>query len=184
MTRYRDYKYEYRIDDKDAITFVDQDWLQFAQENEAPDLTLEKVIGSNLLGHIEDDATRSLYKNLFDRIRTYGISTLIPYRCDSPTLRREFDLIIQPLENWGIKFKSKISSITISDYNPLLDISVPRSKQVFEICSCCKNVLFPDKTWKSLERALTRVNLSDLIVPEVTNSVCPKCTQLLQEWIK
>ncbi len=39
-----DYKYVYRIDDKNVITFVDQDWLQFAKENDAPDLILEKVM--------------------------------------------------------------------------------------------------------------------------------------------
>ena len=52
MNIIKDYKYVYRIDDKDVITFVDQDWLQFAQENDAPDLTSENVIGSNLLDFV------------------------------------------------------------------------------------------------------------------------------------
>lgn len=184
MNQFADYKYIYRIDDKDVITFVDQDWLQFAQENDAPDLTLEKVIGTNLLDFIEDIATRKLYQNLFKRLRANCSMTLLLYRCDSPTMLREFDLVIQVLENGGIEFRSKIVRISNIDYNPLLDISVPRSKQVFEICSFCRKVLFPDKTWYSLERALTRINMNNLVLPEVTNSVCSGCSQLLHEWIK
>jgi len=184
MTVFTDYKYVYRIDRKNNITFVDQDWLQFAQENNAPELTLENVIGANLLDYIEDIATRKLYENLFDRICTDSFTAFIPYRCDSPTEKREFEFMIKPLEDGAIEFRTKIISIGKDYNNPLLDISVPKSKQVFEICSFCKDVLFPDKTWNSLELALTRINLNDLVLPEVTNSTCPKCTQLLQKWIK
>ncbi len=184
MTVFTDYKYVYRIDDKDVITFVDQDWLQFAQENDAPDLTLEKVIGSKLLDFVEDIATRTLYQNLFYCLRANCSLSLIPYRCDSPTILREFDLVIKAFENGEIEFRSIIVKIRNNDYNPLLDISAPRSKQVFEICSFCRKVLFPDKTWNSLERALTRVTMNDLVLPKVINSVCPKCTQLVNKWAK
>jgi hypothetical protein len=177
----QDYKYVYRIDENDVIIFVDQDWLTFAQENNAQNLTADRVIGTALWNYIEGAETRELYRELFSKLRKNNVMAIIPYRCDSPDMYRSLDLAICPLDDWTLELRSHVINIESREYNPLLDASLHRSKEVYEICSFCKGVKFPNNVWSSLEHLLMRTNLDELIIPELSNVVCPACRGLVED---
>ena len=57
--------YEYVIDDSDCIVFVSPNWLTFAAENAAPQLTETTVLGMPIWSYIADTDCREVYRMLF-----------------------------------------------------------------------------------------------------------------------
>lgn len=177
------YKYVYRVNRDDIVVFVDEDWLSFARENDAADLTAERVIGSSLWDHIEGTVTRELYQELFAYLRREQAMTIVPYRCDSPTVHRSLDLAIEAMPDGSIQFSTHVLAVERSEYQPLLDASGRRSRQRFGLCSLCKAARLPSGEWTSLDHVLMRINLDQGILPEIENGVCPACNRSVRELI-
>ena len=78
----------YRIDASDTITYVNPEWIRFAEANDAPDLTADAVVGKSIWAFIHGADTQSLYKELFRNLRSHPSEIMIPFRCDSPTIIR------------------------------------------------------------------------------------------------
>lgn len=171
----------YKINNDDIITFVDQEWLEFAQKNEAPELTKDSILGTLIWRFISGDETKQLYQHLFERIRKNKTTAAIPFNCDSPTVKRSLDLSINALEDDSLVFTSTVISITPCDKNPLLDPSQERSSEIIKICSFCKNVYFEGAGWKNVERALLRLNLNYYNpLPKLKNTVCSDCKKVVE----
>ena len=92
-------KYCYVLDGHDAITSVSPAWLAFARENGAQELTAQAVLGHSLWNFIQGAETVRLYQAILRRVRSNSSRVVVPFRCDSPTLRRHMRLEIssQPL---------------------------------------------------------------------------------------
>ena len=54
--------FAYRIDDHDRITFFNEDWLEFARENDGAHLTPSNVWSRPIWKFISDPETRHLYR--------------------------------------------------------------------------------------------------------------------------
>ena len=57
------------IDDADKIVHVNDDWLAFARENTAPQLTASLVLDQPIWRFIQGQETSYLYKQIFGRVR-------------------------------------------------------------------------------------------------------------------
>ena len=79
--------YVYRINPDDVIEFVNDAWVRFAVENGTPTLAHE-VIGSSLWNYISGPQVVHLSKELLARVRESRCDATIPFRCDSPRVRR------------------------------------------------------------------------------------------------
>ncbi len=172
-------QYIYRIDQDDVIRFVDQNWLQFALENDSPHLTYDTVVGTSLWSYVTDAETVQIYKAMFNRVRNDQITVSVPYRCDSPDCRRYLHLEIHPLPDEHIEFHSHLLREEKRKRQPLLDPSYSRSEEYLRMCSWCKKIYLPDQTWEDVEKAVTALNLFELShIPQITHAICPTCIDI------
>ena len=80
--------FEYQIDSNDVLVLVSDDWLAFARENGASELDAKFIIGRSLWDFIPDEPTQTLYRDVIATVRATDQPIVVPFRCDSPTLRR------------------------------------------------------------------------------------------------
>lgn len=165
----------YRIDAADRVDFVTADWLDFARDNEAQHLSAETVQGESLFSFIDDPETRHLYKAIIDKVRRTQDSVMVPFRCDSPCLRRFMVLHISPLPHGAIQFEGKLIREEPREHVPLLDAESARSGELIVSCSWCKRIEV-DGAWLEVEEAVRRLELfHEPLLPQITHGICGDC---------
>lgn len=97
------------LDLEDGLVFVTErdgtisdigamNWNAFANENGAPELKAETVIGRNLFDFIQGEQVRDQFQKVLDRISDNpNWSWVLPYRCDSPERERTMCQSLRPL---------------------------------------------------------------------------------------
>ena len=144
------------IDDADKIVHVNDDWLAFARENTAPQLTASLVLDQPIWRFIQGQETSYLYQQIFGRVRA-GISPVkFPFRCDSPDCRRFMEMKLSLLPGDAIQFIAHILREEWRDPVDLLDASRDRSGEFLKICSWCKKINIPGQGWGEIEAAIGR----------------------------
>ena len=165
----------YRIDGQDRIVHVNQVWLDFAQENQAPELTRSRVLGEKLGRFIADWETRHLYDIIYRRIRETGQSMELPLRCDSPCRRRFLKLNIRICGRGGeLEFSGQIERIERRDPVPLLQHNAKGREVFLIICGWCKKIRTGEETWQEFEEAPTH-QLFGGDPPNLSHGICPEC---------
>ena len=96
------------IDDADKIVYVNDDWLAFAEENTAPQLTASVVLDQPIWRFIQGQETVYLYKQIFARVRAGKSPVKFPSRCDSPDCRRFMEMKLSLLAGDAIQFIAQI----------------------------------------------------------------------------
>ena len=168
-------EFGYRIDRDDRIVSVDVPWLAFARENDLSDLDEAAVLGRPVLAFISDAETRHLYELAFARVRATGRGIVLPFRCDSPTLRRYMELDISALSDAGLSLVGRLLWIEERPHVALLDVTTPRTRASLVICSWCKRVRMPDG-WREVEHAVAQLRLFDsALLPQLTHGICEAC---------
>jgi len=172
----------YDVDADDRIVAVTSNWLSFARQNQAPDLTPEIVAGRSLFDFISDWQTRYCYRTLVDRVRSTQRASTIPFRCDSPTARRYMELTISPRDKGHLWFESRLLSEEERAAIPLLDPMADHSKGWILSCSWCKRINALGD-WVEVEVAIRHLDLfSGGPLPRISHGVCDDCgKQLLRE---
>src|SRR3989304_7904896 len=120
------------------IAAVNDEWVEFASENGAPELGREAVVGRALWGFMEGREGRHISRLLLDKVSRSGKGLTIPYRCDSPELRRVMEMEIGPVENGTVEFRSRILKFEYRDPVMLLDSQAARTDEFLTICSWCR----------------------------------------------
>lgn len=169
-------RYRYTVDRNDVITSVCPLWLAFARENGAPQLSWEAVVGHSLWEFIEGEETKQLYQTALQRVRDSHTASVVPFRCDSPTLRRHMRLELTPEAEGGIQLESVLERVEQTTQFNLLEPTFPRSQQMLTLCSCCKRILVETCGWLEIDDVAVRLQLFDKDrAPRLRNSVCPDC---------
>ncbi len=171
----------YRIDARDTIIFVNREWVDFARENQAPELTPGNVLGQPLERFIDGWETRHLYELIYQSVRRRPRQIRIPLNCDSPTVRRAFVLRLSPLEGGVLEFAVQVVEIRPLAPRPILDPTVARSSETIAICSWCKRIRTDDDgRWGEIECALAHRELFGPTPPSLTHGVCPDCFRIIR----
>lgn len=123
-------KCHYRVDATDVLRWVDDWWLAFARENGAPELTEQHTLGHSLWEFIADCATRELYQEIHSRVRSSCRTVVLPFRCDSPTLRRHMRLTIKLGDSGQLLYEGVLTRAEPCSSLEVLDPSFPRSQAV------------------------------------------------------
>lgn len=172
-------QFSYQIDENDFIVYVDQNWLNFAAENNASHLTYESVVGTSIWDYISGIDTRQIYEAIIHRVRNDQKSISIPFRCDSPEHRRCFYLNIIPLQNRHVDFCSILMHEEQRNRQTLLDTASSRTEEFIKMCSWCKKIYLPDNTWKEVDKAVTALRLFELShLPQISHGICPTCVDI------
>lgn len=168
-------RYDYLIDANDRIVNVGETWSSFALENESPNLAPERVIGTALWDHITGPEVKHLYRSLFDRLRGAGGEVHLPFRCDSPKLRRYMQMSMRANSSGGIELTSKLLRTESRAPVSILGPHQPAGPTMIEMCSFCKRVIV-DSHWSEIEVAVERIGLfDDEVGYRLTHGVCPDC---------
>jgi hypothetical protein len=168
--------FDYQLDPQDTIEWVSEDWLAFARENGAAGLELKAVLGKQLWEFIADEPTRQLYRNVFTMVRATDQPKVVPFRCDSPTLRRFMRLEVRHRPSCGLDLKSILVRAEPCERQGLLDANTRLSNDRVTMCSCCKFLLIEPLGWLSLAEANRLQQLDrEGKRPQVRYDVCPSC---------
>lgn len=174
-------RFTYRIDADDRLIFVTTEWLDFARENEAASLSSQAVTGQSLFSFIGDPETRHLYRIIIDRVRQSRSGTVLPFRCDSPGIRRFMELHITPMPEGAVEFDGRLIREEEREILPLLDPSVTRSDEIVVACSWCKRIDV-DGSWFEVEDAVRRMGLfNQSRLPRISHGICIDCSRRFLE---
>jgi hypothetical protein len=169
------------IDDTDKIVHVNDDWLAFAGENTAPQLTASVVLHQPIWHFIQGQETSYLYKHIFTRVRA-GVSPVkFPFRCDSPDCRRFMEMKLSLLPGAAIQFISHLVREEWRDPVDLLDASRDKSGEFLKICSWCKTINIPGRGWVEIEAAIGALDLfGHHTMPRMTHTICDSCYEAVK----
>lgn len=164
------------MDGADKIVHVNDDWLAFAAENSAPQLTASVVLDQHIWRFIQGQETSYLYQQIFRRVRA-GVSPVrFPFRCDSPDCRRFMEMKLSLLPGGAIQFISHLVREEWRDPVDLLDASQDRSAEFLKVCSWCKRIDIPGQGWGEIEAAIGPLDLfGHRSMPRMTHTICDSC---------
>ena len=166
----------YTIDSEDRLDSVNPAWLEFARENDAIELTADGVVGRSLWEFIAGAETRYLYGLLFRRVRDEASEAAVPFRCDSPSIRRFMIWDLNADTQGGIELRGKLIRSEPREPVYLLDPTVPRTDDFLTICSWCRQVRLPTGRWQEADLAVAAMGLFMVPqLPQLTNETCPAC---------
>ncbi len=173
-------RYRYRVDVADVLTWVDSWWLAFARENGAAELKPETVLGRSLWEFVAGEETRRLFRIIHDRIRTSGAPMVLPFRCDSPCLKRQMRLTITAERAGQLLYDSVLLAVEPQVEHRVLQVDQPRSEAFLTMCSCCKRSLLEPLGWLDLDEISTRLRLFESPkVPQIRYEICPDCAAVV-----
>ena len=175
------YRYEYRVDGTDRVDWVSSNWLAFARENGAATLTESSVLGCCLWDFIADDQTRDLYQSIHSRVRELRNKVIVPFRCDSPTIRRYMQLSISgAADNDCLFYESGITRVEPRSYLAVLDPACTRTDSALWMCSCCKKILLEPHGWLEVEDVSEKLQLNHRKkLPFCQHTLCRDCRKLM-----
>jgi hypothetical protein len=174
--------YVYLIAPDDTIVFVDQAWISFARENDAPELAPDLVLHRSLWEFIAAKETRHLYSIMVSRVRETGEPITIPFRCDAPDRRRFMEMGISLLSDGVVQFNTRVLRQEARDSILLLDPRANRVSELLTLCSWCKKALLPEQGWVEVEEAVASLSLFDgSLLPQLTHGVCPMCSEAIHQ---
>lgn len=173
--------FSHTIDFQDIIIAVNDAWLHFAQENAAPYLTREAVIGCSLWDFIAGLETRQIYQLLMRQVRQSQQRVVFTYRCDSPTIRRYLWMEIVPAPDLAIEYRSYVLREESRHHVRLLDVTAERNVDLLHMCSWCSRVRC-DEVWLPVEEAVKILGLfGSAELPQITHGICPDCALLFED---
>ena len=174
--------YRYEIDRNDLIVDVDANWLAFAKENDAADLTRERVVGRSVHVFIAGWVASELYALLFNALRRSRAAATLPFRCDAPSLKRYMQMELSPGEDGHLRLAGRLLRSAAHPRIPLLDAKVRRNGEWLLICSLCRRILLADGSWREIEEALPSPYAEPVDgLPQLSHDVCPSCVFALRE---
>ncbi len=166
---------QYRIDEKDEITFVDESWPRFAEENDGVHLVGPGLLGRSLWDFITDAATRQLYEQILARVRK-GQVAQFSLRCDGPACRRLLEMTITAGEAGAVEFATNPLRLEDRKPVPLLAAGTERSADFLRSCAWCNRIDVGGGEWAEVEDAAERLRLFELHrMPRLTHTICEAC---------
>ena len=170
----------YIIDKLDRIISVSDNWLLFAQENQAGEICHpDVIINRSIWEFIEGTETKQFYEIILRTIRTKNIAVQLPFRCDAPDKRRYLELSITPVQQGNIEFASNIILEELRDTVEVLESGIPRSEELIKMCSMCKKIELSENTWVEAEAAVVSLRLFEKNkLPQISHGLCIECFKL------
>lgn len=174
-----DREFVHAVDSEGRLRSVNDEWVEFARENGAPWLTREAVVGRSLWDFMAGRETRHLSRLLLEKALKEDRRIKVPYRCDSPELRRFMDMEIVNAGGGLVEFRSTILKVEPREPVLLLVPGAPRSGEYLAICSWCRRARV-DSRWVELDEAVRTLDLfSSSSLPQLTHGICPECGALI-----
>ncbi|MCB0192433.1 MAG: hypothetical protein KDJ65_10860 [Anaerolineae bacterium] len=166
----------YWLNQADEIVDVNDEWDNFALDNDGNEVVRDKVIGKPLFNFIVGESTRMFVDNLLRRARLRYQETHKFYRCDSPDVKRFMEMRIVPEDRDLLRLEHTIIRREVMT-PPVYYQYSPTIKHPYRRCSICNKVLH-QSVWcegSDLIRALPQSSVDAIDAIDVIYHVCPTC---------
>ncbi|MBA2291096.1 MAG: hypothetical protein H0W15_01425 [Gemmatimonadales bacterium] len=166
----------YSIDSSDHLTQVNEAFTAFADDNEGGTLSPDQVVGRLLWDFLTDETTKSLYRDMVQRVRRRSMPVRFKFRCDAPDLKRLLAMEIDRGEGDTVQFTitSVLEERVLSAARSAIRMS--ESGALLTICGWCKRVPLASGEWGEIEEAVDELGLfhsgSTL---QLSHGMCPMC---------
>ncbi|MFO1203885.1 MAG: hypothetical protein U1E58_14740 [Tabrizicola sp.] len=164
------------VDTEYRLLWVGGEWDEFALQNAAQHAQANHVLSSSLMAHIAGEETRKLTAHLIDTVLETKRPLRLSYRCDSPSMARDYLLTIQPMKD--------ARALMVHDLKDAWHFSPPLNLWHYDPkardckCSFCGNVRFDGKAdWTSCD------DIGERHPTLVTYEVCSTCRVAVAEAI-
>jgi hypothetical protein len=160
----------YVVDASNCVVDLGSDWDDFLTVNGgAAHSSRSRVLGQPLENFLAGDATRMFVRAALDAARLFKQTRVLPYRCDSPTERRQFEMVISPWGTNQVKVEHRLVSSQVRQVRRALQDG---AGQASWRCSQCLAVRHSGSLeWVS----------ADVAAPggPLAQDVCPSCSRRL-----
>lgn len=173
----------YQIDQSDLLVSFNDQWNEFATNNDGTHLTGEKIAKFALWDFIHDAETRHLHEVLLKRARTQAKAICnLPFRCDAPTLRRFMEMDITPLSDGYVEYRCRSLRTEPRERVVLTTADERDTGHFLRMCSWCKKIDVQNDTWREVEDAIKLLGLfSGATMPPISHTMCSVCLDQLVE---
>jgi hypothetical protein len=170
---------EYSIDAEDVVFSVDDGWAACARDNDAPEL-VELPPARTLWSYFDGDEVRDLWRALVRDVRAKQVPAHVPLRCDSPHMRRWFEMTITPARNGVVHIRSVLVFEEPRPSVPFLDRRTDRDDErpAVPFCSWCAKV-YDGSAWEEIEVVARKLRLLEDRTPPIASGICPTCRGLM-----
>jgi hypothetical protein len=166
----------YLVDRSNVILDAGDGWDEAAVQADGGLRALRtQIIGKPLESFIVGDATRMFVRACLDSARHKKSTRVLPYRCDSATDHRSFEMIITPLDQGHVRVEHALTEARLrarrSPLRQKLNHSDVGSQRLGWRCSQCLCVrLLGQDDWRPLPLEPQQ---------KLAQDVCPDCAQRL-----
>ena len=165
----------YRIDGSGCLAYVSGAWNAFAAANGAPHLLSSSVLGRPLREFISDPETRHIVEALVRRATDTRTTVRVSLRCDAPHERRRLQMMVIPLHDGVVEFRTRPHILESRAAVPMLDRTTSRTAELLTMCSWCNRVRV-EGGWHEVEEAVDRLGLFEApALPGLTHGICRDC---------
>lgn len=174
---------KYMLNENDEIIAIHGEWSEFANENNAAELSNEsKLIGKSIWKFIRSPEIQSVYRHIFEKVRLSEKSIAMPFRCDSPNLRRFMELVVSPEGGDYLLVKTRLNYEERRDYQSVLDSTLDSGENTIWACSVCRRFSESGAEWLEIEDLANSTNIfTEDTQPKLKETVCNDCTNLVQD---
>jgi len=167
----------WRVGADDVITAVAGAWEAFATANGAPALASDAVVGRSLFDFIQGEEPQRIHRLLLlaVRSRSEGDTLAVPFRCDSPDMRRYMQLELACEDGGAVQFRATLLRAEPRPHLRLLDSAERRAPGLLVSGSFCLRIRGPDEAWLDLDDAVARLELLGPAPPKLVYGVCAEC---------
>lgn len=166
----------YEVDRDNRLCGFSANWDVSAAEAKSASLMSSRLHGIPLLTFISGDVSAMFIETMINSARVQQKELIRPYRCDSPTHRREMRMRLQPLEEGRIRVLHELVRETAWEHPRNMRTVTRRSERKIKRCSMCNDLLDVD-TWVTQDEYLMRhPHLHGEPLP-VYYGICPRCAR-------
>lgn len=166
----------YSIDSTDHLIQVNEAFTAFADVNDGGTLHPDQVLGRLLWDFLTDETTKSLYRDMVQRVRRRNVPVRFKFRCDAPDLKRLLAMEIDKGEGDAVRFTvtSVLEERMLSAARAAIRMS--ESGALLTICGWCKRVPLASGEWGEIEAAVDELGLFDSeSTMRLSHGMCPTC---------
>ncbi|HEY1173478.1 MAG TPA: hypothetical protein VGH19_19075 [Verrucomicrobiae bacterium] len=169
------------VDAQNRIVLINQDWVDFAVENDVAHLTEVFIKKEPIWKYISGMETRFVFEVMLAKVRRKEGPVEVPFRCDAPNRRRFMKMTVRMRNDELVEFSSRIVREEMRETPLLLAESTRMTEEMMHCCGWCKKIQIPSgKHWVEVEEAVHELDLfAEMPMPRITHGACPDCVKNL-----
>jgi hypothetical protein len=156
------------VDGEYRVLWVGGEWDEFALSGGANGAISNKVLSTSVMSQIAGEETRAATARMIDTVLEHKRTLRVEYRCDSPSMARQFLMTIQPMKDGR--------ALMVHDLRDAWHFSPPLNRWHYDStakdakCSFCGSVRFQHETdWTRCD------DIGDRHPTQVTYEICQPC---------